>query len=280
MPEEERYGVRGRPTSTSRRSPTPAPPSGTSSTTWMPLGTGSCRCWPGAGTERRAGAARAGGVHAEEPARLRPGREHPDVQGRWTHMGSGSSAIRSATTGQTLLWFANQRAVEYHPTLVPRAFVRRPHTPGPRPRPGWLALMPFERAVQGAFLVRQALSDVGMAAVAKTSGAKAVHVVVLPAPGRRRRTSRPPPGLSRPAPSASTPKPTTTAFVVGGSGRQGLPRRDAGGWGDRGRWLTVRGSGPVSRCRSRWAWRTSLARRRPTSPSPPCRGCSATPTPG
>ena len=28
------------------------------------------------------------------------------------------SRTRSATTARTLLWFANQRAVEYHPTLV------------------------------------------------------------------------------------------------------------------------------------------------------------------
>ncbi|MDP9394279.1 MAG: ATP-dependent DNA ligase [Actinomycetota bacterium] len=83
---------------------------------------------------------------------------------------------------ETLLWFANQRAVEYHPTLFrghefdcPTYLVVDIDPPaGPDA---------YDRAVQGAFLVRQALADVGMTALAKTSGAKGVHVVVPLAPG-------------------------------------------------------------------------------------------------
>ena len=77
---------------------------------------------------------------------------------------------------RTLLWFANQRAVEYHPTL----------TRGDRPdRVTHLVLDldppegdSFRMAVQAAHLVRQALSDSGRAGAGKTSGAKGVHVFV------------------------------------------------------------------------------------------------------
>jgi bifunctional non-homologous end joining protein LigD len=77
---------------------------------------------------------------------------------------------------RTLLWFANQRAVEYHPTLV-RA-----------DRPDRLTHMvldidpptpdDFHLAVRAAHLVRRALADVGLAGAIKTSGAKGLHVFV------------------------------------------------------------------------------------------------------
>jgi bifunctional non-homologous end joining protein LigD len=77
---------------------------------------------------------------------------------------------------RTLLWFANQRAVEYHPTLM---VVDRPD----HPTHLIMDLDPpegaaFPLAVQAARLVRQALADVGMAGAVKTSGSKGVHVFV------------------------------------------------------------------------------------------------------
>ncbi len=77
---------------------------------------------------------------------------------------------------RTLLWFANQRAVEYHPTLTR---VERPD----RATHLVLDLDPpegdgFRMAVGAARLVRQALADVGLEGVVKTSGAKGVHVFV------------------------------------------------------------------------------------------------------
>jgi DNA ligase D-like protein (predicted polymerase) len=77
---------------------------------------------------------------------------------------------------RTLLWFANQRAVEYHPTLVR---VDR----WDRVTQLVLDLDPpegatFDLAVQAAHLVRQALTDVGLSGGVKTSGAKGVHVYV------------------------------------------------------------------------------------------------------
>lgn len=77
---------------------------------------------------------------------------------------------------RTLLWFANQRAVEYHPTLV------RADRPD-RATHIVLDLDPpaeggFAMAVRAAHLVRQALTDAGLEGVAKTSGAKGVHIFV------------------------------------------------------------------------------------------------------
>lgn len=77
---------------------------------------------------------------------------------------------------RTLLWFANQRALEYHPALV-----RADHLT----KPMYLVLdldppstAGFPAAVQAALLVRQVLSDAGLIGAVKTSGAKGVHVFV------------------------------------------------------------------------------------------------------
>ncbi|HEU5271211.1 MAG TPA: hypothetical protein VFU36_14890 [Jatrophihabitans sp.] len=77
---------------------------------------------------------------------------------------------------RTLLWFANQRAVEYHPTLYR---IDQPN------RPTHLILDidppaggPFALAVGAALLVHQALADLGLAGAVKTSGSKGVHVFV------------------------------------------------------------------------------------------------------
>src|SRR6476469_3989827 len=75
---------------------------------------------------------------------------------------------------RTLLWFANQRAVEYHPALTT---VSDPHHQSHLV----LDLDPpegdrFGLAVQAARLVRRVLTDLGLEAVVKTSGAKGVHV--------------------------------------------------------------------------------------------------------
>jgi bifunctional non-homologous end joining protein LigD len=77
---------------------------------------------------------------------------------------------------RTLLWFANQRAVEYHPTLV-RA--DRPdritHLVLDLDPPDAAA---FSMAVRAARLVREALAELGLEGAVKTSGAKGVHVFV------------------------------------------------------------------------------------------------------
>jgi bifunctional non-homologous end joining protein LigD len=77
---------------------------------------------------------------------------------------------------RTLLWLGNQRAVEYHPTLVRAGSWRHPDyvvldldPPSPDA---------FSQAVQAAFLVREALAGAGLAGAVKTSGAKGLHVFV------------------------------------------------------------------------------------------------------
>jgi bifunctional non-homologous end joining protein LigD len=77
---------------------------------------------------------------------------------------------------RTLLWFANQRAIEYHPTLFrldewdrPTHLVLDLDPPEPEA---------FHLAVGAAFLVRQALADAGLEGAVKTSGAKGLHVFV------------------------------------------------------------------------------------------------------
>ena len=77
---------------------------------------------------------------------------------------------------RTLLWLANQRAVEYHPTLVRAESSQHPDflildIDPPEPDD-------FDQAVQAAFLVKTALEATGLAGAVKTSGAKGLHVFV------------------------------------------------------------------------------------------------------
>jgi DNA ligase D-like protein (predicted polymerase) len=76
---------------------------------------------------------------------------------------------------RTLLWLANQRAVEYH---VPFSRVGEDQPTGLvldlDPPDG----APFEVVVRTARLVRQALADAGLSAAVKTSGSTGLHVVV------------------------------------------------------------------------------------------------------
>jgi bifunctional non-homologous end joining protein LigD len=110
---------------------------------------------------------------------------------------------------RTLLWFANQRAIEYHPTLF------RIDQPD---HPTFLVLDidppedSFPIAVAAARLVREALAGVGLVGAVKTSGAKGLHIFV------------PVTGVSTPDAAAATraiavraekldPALATTAFV-------------------------------------------------------------------
>ena len=88
---------------------------------------------------------------------------------------------------RTLLWFANQRAVEYHAALVRAGHWTHPtHLVLDLDPPEGEA---FGLAVQAAQLIRQALADAGLAGAVKTSGAKGLHVFVPLTPARPSRTS-------------------------------------------------------------------------------------------
>jgi bifunctional non-homologous end joining protein LigD len=76
---------------------------------------------------------------------------------------------------RTLLWFANQRAVEYHPTLMTMEQRHPSHLVLDLDPP---AGDDFAHVVAAAALVRRALADSGLAGAVKTSGAKGLHVLV------------------------------------------------------------------------------------------------------
>jgi len=94
----------------------------------------------------------------------------------WAEASHRTVAYGMANDRRTLLWFANQRAVEYHPTLT------RIDAPE-HPTHLVLDLDPptgddFARVVGAAHAVHQALSEAGLDAAVKTSGAKGIHIVV------------------------------------------------------------------------------------------------------
>ena len=94
----------------------------------------------------------------------------------WAEASKRNVSYALCNDRRTLLWFANQRAVEYHPTLI-RADRRD------RTTHLVLDLDPphadaFPLVVRAAHLVRQALADAGLEGAVKTSGAKGLHVFV------------------------------------------------------------------------------------------------------
>jgi bifunctional non-homologous end joining protein LigD len=98
----------------------------------------------------------------------------PRVQ-LWAESAKREVSYALCNDRRTLLWLANQRAVEYHPGL---ATIDQPD------HPTHLVLdidppeASFGLAVAAARLVRHALADVGMLGSVKTSGAKGLHVFV------------------------------------------------------------------------------------------------------
>jgi DNA ligase D len=114
---------------------------------------------------------------------------------------------------ETLLWFANQRAVEYHPTLFRgQAFDAPTHLIVDLDPPE--GSDSFARAVAAALLVREVLRDLGMTALAKSSGAKGLHVVVPLAPGQSAMDVAAATRALAARAERLDPKQTTTAFVV------------------------------------------------------------------
>ena len=95
----------------------------------------------------------------------------------WAESARRDVAYALCNDWRTLLWFANQRAIEYHPTLAragSHGFVQThlvldldpPRDAG------------FDAVVRVAELVRQALAESGLAGGIKTSGARGLHVFV------------------------------------------------------------------------------------------------------
>ena len=94
----------------------------------------------------------------------------------WAESSKRDVAYALCNDRRTLLWFANQRAIEYHPTLFRGDDWAHPtHLVLDLDPPEADA---FEAVVQTAMLVRQALAEAGLSGAVKTSGAKGVHIFV------------------------------------------------------------------------------------------------------
>lgn len=94
----------------------------------------------------------------------------------WAESSHRDVAYALCNDRRTLLWFGNQRAVEYHPMLSVAGALEHPThliMDLDPPESGG-----FGVAVKAAFLIREVLNDAGLGSVVKTSGAKGVHVFV------------------------------------------------------------------------------------------------------
>src|SRR5262245_51626488 len=99
----------------------------------------------------------------------------------WAEASERDVAYALCNDRRTLLWFANQRAVEYHPTLVTADRPdRMTHLVLDLDPPAGARSVEeaVRMAVAAARLVRSALDDLGLGAAGKTSGAKGVHAFV------------------------------------------------------------------------------------------------------
>ncbi len=94
----------------------------------------------------------------------------------WSESSKRDVAYALCNDRRTLVWFANQRAVEYHPTLVVVGSFESPtHLVIDLDPPDADA---FDQAVRAAHLVRAALAELDLEGAVKTSGSKGLHVYV------------------------------------------------------------------------------------------------------
>jgi bifunctional non-homologous end joining protein LigD len=94
----------------------------------------------------------------------------------WAEASKRDVAYALANDRRTLLWFANQRAVEFHPALIRIDAMDAPtHLIIDLDPPADDA---FALVVRVAQVVRTVLGEIGLAGVVKTSGAKGLHIFV------------------------------------------------------------------------------------------------------
>ena len=153
---------------------------------------------------------------------------------------------------RTLVWLANQRAVEYHPALMQVDSDRQTHLILDLDPPDDVEpLDGFRMAVAAALLVRQALDDAGLSGGVKTSGAKGVHVFVP----LREDAEIPDVAAATRALAAARRRASTRRWRPPSSSARSVAARCSStrpGPAARPSWRrTARGRGPASRCRSR-----------------------------
>ena len=120
-----------------------------------------------------------------------------------------------ANDRRTLIWCANQRAVEYHPGLTTTDDpLHQTHLILDLDPPSDVdAGTGFRLAVDAARLVKQVLDEAGLAGAVKTSGAKGVHVFVPLAPADMADVAAATRAIAARAEKVD-PQLATTAFVV------------------------------------------------------------------
>ena len=94
----------------------------------------------------------------------------------WAEASKRDVAYALCDDRRTLLWFANQRAIEYHPTLLTASrWDRVTHLVMDLDPPEGES---FSVVAAAAGLVRRALDDAGLVGAVKTSGAKGLHIFI------------------------------------------------------------------------------------------------------
>ena len=204
--------------------------------------------------------------------------QHTDV---WSHASKREVRYPLCDDRRTLVWLANQRAVEYHPAMVPEGSDHASHLvidldpPGDLDGPAGFAL-----AARTALLVREVLDGVRARRRRedqRCQGDPRVRAArrVAGLRGRRRRHPR----AGRPH-RAARPRPRDHGVRQGRPRRPGVRRLDPRGRRHRGRRLQPAGAPRPPGVVPGRLGRPADGRDRPTSPSAPRSTCSATPTRG
>lgn len=94
----------------------------------------------------------------------------------WSYSSHRTVSYALCDDRQTLLWFANQRAVEYHPTLsMAPEWEEQTHLVIDLDPPEGSS---FTTVVAVARLVQEALAQTGLSGAVKTSGSKGLHIFI------------------------------------------------------------------------------------------------------
>ena len=177
---------------------------------------------------------------------------------------------------RTLLWLANQRAVEYHPALIRAGEQHATHLV--------LDLDPpegddFAHVVRAAMLIRRVLDDLGLVGAVKTSGSKGVHIFVPITPVPVMDSAAATRAIAARA-EALDPEIATTAFIR--ADRAGKVFLDSTRVDRRHRRRGLQPADPAGAAGvvPGGVGRPPARHARPTSPSRPRRACSAAATRG
>lgn len=128
----------------------------------------------------------------------------------WAETSKRNVAYALCNDKRTLLWFGNQRAVEFHPTLLRVHPEQLTHIVLDLDPP---ASAGFGAAVAAAHAVRATLDEIGLRGAVKTSGAKGIHIFVPITPDTPYGDAAAATRAIAERTAAAAPAITTTAFM-------------------------------------------------------------------